>query len=342
MNKATTAVIGCVLAASWALAGPPVTTEIPDSAIWTAHVDFEAVTGSAIAKGMLALITAEGAPVPAHEVAQALDGWKNLTNLKSVTLYGSSAAEDDAILVARLKYSQAELRKLANITEDTPRVAHGDHTIYTVILKNKKAPQGVRRHGCFYDAQTVVLGGDLAKVRQALDLLDGRSDAQPLRSDNPLRSMLDPSKGSFALVAVTDTPKMLDAIRARAAEAAAGKPGPRAALLAKSHAVRAEIGEADGNVFATLELTTPTPQDAENVSMIVQGMRALLLLHQNRQKDEGIRKDVFKLVQAVKCGFEGKTVAVEFRYPSEELLALMDKLMALRAAQKAAAEGAKE
>jgi len=349
MNKWIPMTMACVLVACPAWAGPPVTTEIPDSAVWAVHVDVAAVTGSEIGKGVLALITAEGSPVPAEGVAKALAGWDKLSDVQSVTLYGSSASEADAVLVAKLKYDRAELVKLAKITDDTPTTTHGEgehaHVIYALTVPHKKAPEGVKRHGCFYTDQIIVLAGDLAKVREALDLLDGKG--KPLSSDNLLRGMLQPSKGSFMLAAVSDMAPMLKAIRARTAPAdapAGRRTGPSAALLAKAQTARAEVGEVEGNVFATLELGMASEEDAQNVNMMAQGMRAMMLLGRDPQKDDGIKKDVLALVEAIKSGVEGKTVAVQFRYATRDLLGLMAKLMDLHVAKKAAeaAEAAKK
>jgi len=335
MKKATLTIVMTLAVSSLAFAGAPIRGQIPQSATWVAHFDFEAITASAAGNGLIKLISAEDAPVPDEHVEKALALWKKLGDVKSVTLYGSSPAPTDAIVVANLKkYDKAEVMKMVGITGQSPTTAHGDHTIYTFVAKKKAPGAGLKRYGCFYSEGVIVAGADLAKVKEVLDLLDGKGKA--LDSNNPLTGMLTPAKGSFVVAAAVDVAKMVKAMGEATPEKTEAK--GHAALLAKVQTARLEVGEVGQNLFGTIELTMATEEDAENVSMAVQGIRAIVMLQQNRKPDTQQAKDIIKLAQAIKIGAEGKTVTLQIQWPVADALSKIDAAMKRKAALKAAKE----
>lgn len=338
MKTARILSLALLLVASTVWAGGPTPQKLPATAQWVVHVDMEAVLATQMGKGLLDLVTAEGSPVPPEDVKKIQEVWTWLGKVQSVTIFGSGFTPDQPVLLARLTYDRAEIEKMAHITADNARTAYGKHEIIT--LPGREGQRG--GFGCFYNADTIVAGASLDRVKEAIDVLDGRGKA--MTSAQPLRAMLVPAEGSCVLAAATGFNKMLKAMAESKAKAAGqdatGKDaGAHAAVLTKCTSARFEAGEAKGtagkNVFATLEMTMETAEDAENVSLALQGVRAFALMHLKEQETKEAA-ELIKLIRSLQAGHEGTIFGAAFEYPVAEALEKMQALMKMAAARRAA------
>lgn len=318
-KRAILAVVAIVLTSSWAVAGPPVKSRIPDTAKWAVHLDVEAITNSEIAGGILNLISGEDSPVPKERVEKAVKFWEVLGNLKSVTLYGPTSREADAVAVADHRYEEAEVKKVLEITEDSPTQTYGDHTIYTFTprKKRKRAKQPDKQLACFHSKGIVVAGADLNRVKEILDLLDG--EGKPITKDNPLAEMLTPSKGSLMVAAAVDLDKMVNAL---AKKTVRGRKRRHSALLKKFRSARFELGEANENVYAVLYVTMATEEDAVNIHMMAQGIRAMMLFG-HEEENNGKTRKIAEMAKATEMSRKDKSVSVSIKYPVEDALTLI-------------------
>ncbi len=308
-------IVTCVLLASSAWAGPPVESDIPASAKWVVHFDAEALTASRIAKGAMELIRAKDSPLPQKKVQKALKIWEKLADVKSLTLYGCTYDKTDAVLVAKLDYDKAEVMKLLGIR------THDGHKIYTT---GGKGHHRSRKHFvCLYDATTIVASQNEERLGEALDLLDGRGKA--LKAGKPLAKMLSCSEGTFMVAAVQDVRKMVAGL-----EDKKGKKKMRrhAALLKKCESLRLELGEVNDKVFANLNATLSSKEDAANIQMFAQGMMALGMLHQ--QDNEKLAK----LLRGIKTEQQNDEFSVQIQFPVKDILSkAREKLERCAAAQ---------
>jgi hypothetical protein len=315
-------IVACVLVASSALAGPPVESHILASAKWVMHFDVEAFTASRIAKGAMELITAKDSPLPQNKVQKAVKTWEKLADVKSLTFYGCTYDKTDAVLVAKLDYEKAEVMKLLGIR------AHDGHKIYTTGGKGRH--RGLKRFVCLYDGTTIVASQSEDRLEEALDLLDGRG--KPLRANKPLGKMLSCGEGTFMVAAVQDVRKMVAALEDKKGQK---KVRRHAALLKKCEGLRLEFGEADDKIFANLNATLSSKEDAMNIQRFAQGMLALGMLH---QQDD---KRLAKLLRGIKTEQQDDEFSVQIHFPVEDILTkVRDKLERCAAAKtkKQAAE----
>ncbi len=318
MKRAILAVVALVMGSSWAVAGPPVKNRIPDTAKWAVHFNIEAITNSAVAGGILEMISAEDSPVPKERVEEAVKFWEILGKLKSLTLYGPTSKETDAVAVADHRYTEDEIMKVLDITDNSPTQTYGDYTIYTFTPKKrpKRAKKAGKRLACFHSDGIVVAGADLTRIKETLDLLDGK--AKPLTKDNPLTEMLTPSKGSFMVAAVTGIDKMADALKKKAT----GKKKRHAAFLKKAKSARFELGEAEKNIFAVFDLVMTTEEDAVNIHMMAQGIRAMVLFG-HEEENNGKTRKIAEIAKATEISRKDKSVSVSIKYPVEDALTLI-------------------
>ena len=323
MKRAILAAVVIVMGSSWALAGPPVKSRIPDTAKWAVHLDIEAITNSTVAGGILEMISAEDSPVPKERVEKAVKFWEILGKVKSLTLFGPTCKETDAVAVADHRYEEAAVKKVLEITDASPTQTYGDHTIYTFTpkKKRKRAKQPGKRLACFHSDGIVVAGADLARVKEVLDLLDGKG--KPLTKDNPLTEMLTPAKGSFVVAAAVDLDKIAKKVPAKKN---ARRRKRHVALLKKCRSARFELGEANENVYAALSVTMATEEDAANIHMMALGIRAMVLFG-HEEENNGKAGKIAEMVKATEISHKDKSVSVSIKYPVEDVLTLMQTAM---------------
>lgn len=324
MRTRLTAAALCLLMASTALAGEANTSAIPDSAKWVVHVDVAAVTASGIANGVINIMTGKNSPLPAADVQKVVDGWKFAGNIHSLTLYGPGPDEADAIAIVTAKYDENTIKNMLKIDAQNATVAHGGHVIYTFAGKDK-AGRPRDQYGCFYNNTTMLGGANIAKVKAALDVLDGKAGAKALAKDNPLTAMIAPSKGSFLVVAAADVNRMV-------AQAAKDNPDPATAMLAKAQDLRFEVGQLEANMYVNANATMLAEEDAKTVQTMLNGLIAMAMFR------GGNDPAAMKLLQAIQVGCKGKNVSVDISFPVETILDTFAKVLAARlAAVKAAA-----
>lgn len=307
-----------VLLASTAFAGPANHSAIPESAKWVVHVDVAAVTASDIANGVLNLITAKDSPVPAQDIAKAQQIWKFISNVHSVTLYGPGHVETDAIAIISAKYTDAQAMGLLKIDAQGETTVYGNHTIYHFTGKGKsKAPR--RQYACFYDNTTIVVGANLAKIKAALDVLNGKAKAQA--KDSPLSKMLVPSKGSFVVVAAADVNKMIaDVLKDKPAL----KENIGATIAGKCLDFRVEMGETNDQLYVTGNASMLTEEDAATVQAMLNAAVGVAMM--KMMNDEA----AMKLLRAVQIDRKGKNVGVGVHCSVETILDKVSGLIAAR------------
>ena len=320
--KTRIAAIGlCVLVASTSFAGPANKSAIPDTAKWVVHVDVSAVTASGIANGIMGLITGKDSPIPAAKIAKAIEGWKLLGNAHSVTLYGPSSDETQAVVLFTSKFTEEQIKSAAKIDAQSKTTAHGNHVIYTFAGKSRGG-EPRDHYGCIFDNTTVVAGASLAQVKAALDVLDGK--AKCLGRTNPLSEMLTPSKGSFGIVAAVDVNTMV-AAAIKDKPAIQDKPGTQ--MVAKVQDLRLENGETGGNLYLTANASMLAEEDAKAIETMLNGLIAMGMF--KAAKD----KDAMTLLQAIKVDRKGRNVGVGMELPVETILDKIGEKMAAAAMQ---------
>ena len=318
MKTRITATALCVLMASTAFASPANKAAIPDTAKWAIHVDVSAITASGLATGLMDIATGKDSALPADKIAKAVEGWKFLSNVHSVTLYGPGPNEAEAIALITAKYVEEQVKKMAKIDAQSATTAHGNHVIYTFAGKDR-AGVATSKYGCFYDNATIVAGGSLVKVKEALDVLDGK--ARGLARTHPLSEMLTPSKGSFMIVGAVDVNEQV----AAAAKLKAVQANPAGAMMTKVQDMRMEVGQIGENVYATANATMTTEEDAKTIATMLNGLIAMATF---RAADN---KDLAKVLQAIQVDQKGKNVGVGMELPVKMILDKIGQQMAANA-----------
>ena len=316
MHKAVTTLTVCVLLASASPAAGPDKAILPNSAAWVVHVDVAAFTRAALPSGLMNLIIADNSPIPAEKVSKARTIWQRLGKVKSVTLYGPSHVEAEAVAVASLEYDAADVKKLLRIAPGPATHRIAGHDVYVFEARRRRGRGGGRRFLCFYDKSTLVAGGSLDRLNEAADLLAGQG--QKLAADSELAKLLTPTAGSVAIVAA----RRVDELVTGATAARPRRRPRRAAFLKKTDTLRMEIGEANDAVFLALRAAMKTEQDAINAEKAANGLLGMLLLSQNGDQT------LTQVLQSVAIERQDSAVSLAVRCPVNDLLSKAETFVA--------------
>ncbi len=334
MKRFALIALACMLTAGPVLAGEPNTALIPASAKWVAHIDMKAVTGSQLGAGIIEIIKAEAGPAAEKHVQEVLAVWAKLSAVNSVTLFGPSHVETEAVAMFDLAYEKAKIMEMLGVDPNAATDSYQGHTIHNFIPKHPDK-EG-KRFVCFYDKQIIVAGGSLDRLGESIDLLDGKGKALP--EDGALSTMLAPTKGSLFIAAATDVNKLMPAPAEDAAKE--GLEAQRAAMVKRARDVRFEVGEAGEEAFVTVDVAMLTVEDGENTRQAIMGIIALMSFQQAEDPD------LAKLLGAIKIGGAGAMVTGSIRLPIADILekitAEIKRKQAAADALRKAAEAAPE
>jgi hypothetical protein len=251
-----TAAAIAALAATPALAGPIKKKLVGAEARWVFHLDVEAAAASTI--GQLAL--------KEHDAAEGLAELKTefgvdlLQDVMGVTAWGSGGDGEDAVVIIHAS------NVVDQLLEDHAEEAHLEHVEadgYELLrwTDNGQSHYGHVRKTRRGDDRLVFIGKQRDSLLGALRVADG--EAEPTDDDGLIGKA--PGEGSFLFFAAPDLAGFLN-------EHAPMGDVPH---LDKVRGVRLEAGEAVGDVFAHLDVLTPTGDDARNVTQAAQGLLAL-------------------------------------------------------------------
>ena len=93
-------------------------------------------------------------------------------------------------------------------------------------------------------------------------------------------------------------------------------------MLKKCRSARFELGEANENVYAALSVTMATEEDAVNIHMMAQGIRAMMLFG-HEEENNGKTRKIAEIARATEISRKDKSVSVSIKYPVEDALTLI-------------------
>jgi hypothetical protein len=293
-------------------AGPLHRADISADAAWLAHLDVDAMRSTAVGQFIQSEMDKPEAQAKLAAF-QALFSFDLRIQLHAVSLYGSSKAPEDGVLILYADFDSGRLVTLARAAKDAQSTSHGQHTIYSWLDEKKHKHGTSQRVYAAIAGSQVIFGQRENRVAQALDVVDGAS------------ANLATSPAFAPLGTAGDTSFL---------EAAARNldlPGPHAAILKLSKSVRLQVGEAQNQVAATLTLQANDEEVAGHITSIAQGLIALMKL----QKD---KPESVQFANALSLKQDGAQVVVSLVLPDNDAMALMKADAARKAQRKAEKE----
>jgi hypothetical protein len=314
MRHRTSAVL--IATALLALAGPARADalkagHVPADARWIVHFDVEALAASSVRPllhGGLRELHDELHELAAFPNVKALD---LLRDVHSMTFYGSSTAPEEAVVLvsgtARLEAAMGDL----GLMPGHRAVPAGNGTLHAWEDGNEAwfAYVHALPSAAGKDARLVIFSDDEQRLLGALDvLIDARAD---LDARVDARIQVRPLPGSIVFVAGVDG--IGDWIE--------GHTHSKVAHLARAFSL--DIGEHAGSVHAAVKVETTKPEDALNVTQVLQGILALAPLVSDGSEKGAL---LVELANAVRLRTSSSLVEIDFSFETRRLVDLVGRL----------------
>lgn len=316
MKNLITATLGTLVFAVTAMtpgtatAGPLKKDRVAAEARWLIHVDVEALLDSTAGGFLLEHAEQFNIDLDDFDDMKRELGVDPRTDLKSITLYGTGDAPgEDAIIVAVTndRIDQAIEKLLDNDDVPIRRRALNGKPVYLIGGKGDRHYVSIQPLGAH--RRIVVISDDKESFRNALDVIAGDAPSVSMgRSNIPAD---DPQEGSLLFLSVGD----IDAF---------GDDNPASQILRMSDGFTADIGEVDGVLKGRASLTAESPEIADNISSVLQGLVALGRLMATQQPEFA---PLLEIVDSLSIRSKGSRISIRIRFDARDLLRKATQLM---------------
>lgn len=233
---------------------------VADGATWVAHLDVDAMRASVVVQNAYREFN-EKCPIaeaasPMFDVSRAMLGLDPREDLRGITLYGTQLGKEQGVLIVYATVNRALLEEKVKGARGYESSPHGPHTLHTWLYKD---PRGERRvTGAFYKDQCLVFSGSKEDAAAALDVLDGK---RPSLTHRLLAAKIP--AGAFVVfraVGIAEVPGAANWVKEIESAAFAA-------------------GENEDRSFFEVQVTAKSPQAAELLGKVAEGIRAAAVLH---------------------------------------------------------------
>ena len=314
-NLLKTAFYVCGLAAAGlpAWAGPLQRADVPADPAWVLHVDCDGMRPTAIGQYLLAEMEKPEAQAK-FAAFQTIFNFDPRKQLHGLTLYSTGKAPEDGVLLVSADFDADRLVTMAKAAKDYKSTPYKQHVIHNWIDEKKKGKGDVkpRVYAAIQGGHVVIFAQQEARVAQALDVLDR---VAPNLAGSGVFPQLGASGGSGFLQAAARKLDFVDG-------------DPNAAFLRLAKTARLQIGEAQGQLKATLNLETSDEAVAQQMASVGQGLLVLMKLQNNNPGS-------VKLAEALALKQDGAGVVATMAISTDEAIELMKADAARKAQAKA-------
>ncbi len=279
---------------------------VPAESRWVVSLDLDRVRASLLGQELLDLI--ELPEFGRSDVASLRpDPQKILATISSVTAYGSTFSKDpkqmDGVLILQ---GTADLRKLAEayIAQATVSTPEAIQTLKDLPFEAYQLPNNVTF--AFPKEPIVLLSQSPAQLVKALDVFRHHKGSLA-RMPSPLTALL-PKPGNTSLVAACIAP---------GADELADGDGPQARVLQMANAGSLAVGTDAQTTTAQIALVANSPELAEKLQKIVQGVAAMASLTETDDKQ------LAEFLRSVNVTRDGNRVSLHLAYPTEGIVRMV-------------------
>jgi len=306
---------GLVAATVTASSAPLQRADVAAEPAWVLHLDCDALRPTPIGQYLLS-------EMEKPEAEANLAGLQSMFNfdprkqLHGLTLYSTGKTPEEGVLLVYGDFDADRLLTLAKQAADYQSTTHKQHTIHNWVDEKKKARNGVkpRVYAAIQGSHILIFSQQEARVAHALDVLDR---AAPNLASSGVFPQLGAGGNSF--------------LQAAARKLDLPESTPNAALLRLAKSARLQIGEAQGQLRATLNLEAEDETVAKQMTLVGQGLIALMKL----QKDN---PGSAKLATGLSLKQDGAEVVASLAAPITDAVEVMKADAAKKAQKKAKAE----
>ena len=321
MNKrmmCLTLAVTCLLASAVAIAEPFDAKTVPADAKWVLHVDGEAIQKSAAWPMIQQRL--DGDP----NIVQKIKEFRAITKMSfpqdffSLTIYGASFDEKEAVVIVRARADQQQILNLLQLNPGYAAEAFGTHDVLSW------EDNGKVMFGAFADGDSAVISQSKENVQKALSVKDGKALA--LAADSGLAQL-----GDAGVIVGVAGHGVAELARKHKAES------PLVNLI-ESASITA--GADQQNVLLKAKVSTVDAQKAEQMRGALEGLKNMALLMIGNNKQDARAEIVTGLLPALKVTAAGSAVQLEWPLPIADVKRLVEAVRQPKAALAPAAEPA--
>jgi hypothetical protein len=232
-------------------------------------VDMDAERETAIGQAFLAHLRDDPGYAEFEKDLTEWTGFTPTSDITDITVYGESFSVDDAVIVVRANFDAATLRSILVLLPGSRTGMYADHE----ILSWNDERTGKRVFLTTYDARTMVMCNDEARLARAIDML-----IDPSKSLEPVKTFPRPDPPDEKAVGAKN-PRLADAARGWVFVAAVGVGAAPAAagnaVLSQADVLTIKVAEVDGKTVVTANSTTKKARDIEELFNFANGLKAI-------------------------------------------------------------------
>jgi len=277
------------------------------------HLDVDGLRPTVIGQFLLGEMDKPAAQgmVAAFQTIFNLDPRKQLHGL---TLYSTGKAPEDGVLLVYGEFEPERLVTLAKGAREYQSTSYKQRTIHTWINEQKIGSNGghPRVYAAFLGERMVICAQKETRIAEALDVLDHKTATL---ADGTLFPHLGASGTTSFMQAAARRLDIPDF-------------APNAALLRMTKAARLEIGEAQGQLKATLNLEIGDEEVSKQMVSVGQGLVALMKLQHDTPGS-------VKLAEGLSLKQDGRDVVATLAVPTASAIETMKSGVARQVLKKA-------
>lgn len=289
---------------------------VPGKARVVAHFDFEGFLRSRLLTELQRLEPDFKADLDLGDASPFLKGIQPLRDIRSITVFATDLRQERFGVVVRASQKvEALLQVAAGVEQYAVQQVAGR----SVHSWSEDEDGGERVLAALFEIggsqdKLVLISNDVVLMEEGLAVLEGRAPGLAAGGAGLLATQ--PRAGTLLFAACDQSLGELEDI------------APSSPVARMVQGLVVQVGEASGNVFLNLALTTEDYQNAQKVQQVLQGLTALASLGIEGLEIEGLRqREVLqRLVGALRFQSYANQLFVEFEYG---LQALIDDLQLL-------------
>lgn len=284
-----------------AFATPLQKSEISPTANWALHADLDVFRNSTIGRLLLAELKAQGVEEKMQNFA-AVFSFNPLTDLRGVTLYGKGKDRNNAVAIVNGQFDSDKLLSILRWNPQYQEVPYQEVTLYRWLNEDKTgATAGQLMYGYIHKGQKVAISSGLDALKGAVDTLKGSGAGA---STGLLNQMPQGDRGTFLQIAATGIADMVGQ-------------DPKAAILKQADSLSLAAGETADKLSIGLRLQSQSPEVAENILKMAQGVVAMAQLATPEQPK------LSELAKGVTVARDDKIVQAHFEAPAQSVFAFL-------------------
>jgi hypothetical protein len=276
---------------------------VPTEARWVVHVDVEAATGSSL--GRVAMAHKELWHSHCAKI-KADTGIDPATDIKSLTVYGATGEEADAVaIIATTSATDSFLDSLRAKEATYKQIQSGKHTLDTW------QEDGTSRYGFVSkvgDQRQILVSQNQGKLTAAIDLLEGSAP----QAVSPVLAVA-PARGSVLFVSASGV--------GEAAKHA------KAVVVQKMQDFRLDVGEASGKLYGEMVVSTRNEQDAGDILKMMEGGISLGRMLAQSEPDLA---PLVEIAQGIEFTTSGNSLKATISYDSQQAASILNAALEAR------------